>query len=85
MTRRDLREAVYRTCPTLSAAEVREVVAATIEEITETLLSGENVKLREFGTFEVREKSERRPKSENSCRVSHHSPPGYHLHSLAHP
>ncbi|MGJ0510265.1 MAG: integration host factor subunit alpha [Methylocystis sp.] len=59
LTRDALRDAAYRSCPTLSRAEVRAVVDAALEEISEALLRGEFVKLREFGTFKVRSKSER--------------------------
>jgi DNA-binding protein HU-beta/integration host factor subunit alpha len=35
--------------------EVFQVILALIDEITETLATGENVVMRKFGTFEVRE------------------------------
>jgi integration host factor subunit alpha len=55
LTRAALREAVYSCCPTLSRAEARKI----LEEISEALLRGESVKLRSFGTFNVRAKRER--------------------------
>jgi integration host factor subunit alpha len=51
LTRAALREAVYSCCPTLSRAEARKILDSTFEEIS--------VKLRSFGTFNVRSKRER--------------------------
>lgn len=59
LTRAALREAVYGCCPTLSRAEARKILDATFEEISEALVRGESVKLRSFGTFNVRAKRER--------------------------
>jgi integration host factor subunit alpha len=59
LTRAALREAVYGCCPTLSRAEARKILDSTFEEISEALLRGESVKLRSFGTFNVRSKRER--------------------------
>ncbi len=59
LTRASLREAVYSCCPTLSRAEARKILDSTFEEIGEALLRGEPVKLRSFGTFNVRSKRER--------------------------
>jgi integration host factor subunit alpha len=59
LTRAALREAVYSCCPTLSRAEARKILDATFDEISEALLRGEPVKLRSFGTFNVRSKRER--------------------------
>ncbi len=59
LTRAALREAVYGCCPTLSRAEARKLLDATFDEISEALLRGEAVKLRSFGTFNVRSKRER--------------------------
>jgi nucleoid DNA-binding protein len=39
----------------LTQQEVFEVIQGLIDEITDTLASGENVVMRKFGTFEVRE------------------------------
>lgn len=58
-TRADLLDAVYVSCPSLSRTEAREIFEMTLEEITETLVRGEQVKLRSFGLFSVREKRER--------------------------
>ena len=43
----------------LSRAEARKILDATFDEISEALLRGESVKLRSFGTFNVRAKRER--------------------------
>jgi integration host factor subunit alpha len=59
LTRAALREAVYGCCPTLSRAEARRILDSTFDEISEALLRGECVKLRSFGTFNVRSKRER--------------------------
>lgn len=59
LTRAGLREAVYSCCPTLSRAEARQILDATFEEISDALIRGESVKLRSFGSFNVRSKRER--------------------------
>ncbi|HMK88719.1 MAG TPA: integration host factor subunit alpha [Methylocystis sp.] len=56
LTRAALREAVYACCPSLSRAEARKILDTTFEEISQALMRGEQVKLRSFGTFNVREK-----------------------------
>lgn len=59
LTRASLREAVYESCPTLSRAEARKILDTAFDEIAEALTRGESVKLRSFGTFNVRSKRER--------------------------
>ncbi len=59
LTRASLRGAVYDSCPTLSRAEARKILDLTFDEIGEALSRGESVKLRSFGTFNVRAKRER--------------------------
>lgn len=59
LTRAGLREAIYTCCPSLSRAKAREILDATFEEISAALERGEQVKLRSFGTFNVRAKRER--------------------------
>jgi integration host factor subunit alpha len=59
LTRTALRDAAYRVCLSMSRTEVREVVDATFDEISEALLRGETVKLSSFGVFKVRSKRER--------------------------
>lgn len=59
LTRASLREAVYACCPGLSRAEARRVLDEIFDEICEALLRDEQVKLRSFGTFNVRYKRAR--------------------------
>jgi integration host factor subunit alpha len=58
-TRAELLDAVYNACPSLSRAQAREVFEMTLEEIVDSLLREEPVKLRAFGAFSVRSKRER--------------------------
>ena len=56
--RADLAEAIYRQIG-LSRNESSEIVATILDEISERLESGENVKISSFGSFSVRNKNER--------------------------
>ncbi|MCU0818661.1 MAG: integration host factor subunit alpha [Beijerinckiaceae bacterium] len=58
ITRADLCESVYQKLG-LSRAESAELVETVLKEISDTLVSGETVKLSSFGSFIVREKGER--------------------------
>lgn len=58
ITRADLCEAVYQKLG-LSRAESSDLVETVLKEISDTLVSGETVKLSSFGSFLVREKGER--------------------------
>ena len=58
VTRAELSGAVYQTVG-LSRAESAELVEQVLEEICDTLVSGETVKLSGFGNFIVRSKDER--------------------------
>ncbi len=58
ITRADLCEAVYQKLG-LSRAESAELVETVLKEVSDTLVSGETVKLSSFGSFVVREKGER--------------------------
>ena len=58
ITRADLAEAVYEEVG-LSRNESADLVEAVLEEISQTLVSGEGVKISSFGSFSVREKGER--------------------------
>jgi len=58
-TRAELLDAVYNACPSLSRAQAREVFEMTLDEIVNSLLREEPVKLRAFGAFSVRSKRER--------------------------
>lgn len=59
VTRADLLDAVYASCPSLSRAQARQIFEMALEEISAALVSGEPVKLRSFGLFAVRSKRER--------------------------
>ena len=58
-TRADILDGVFAACPTVSRSQARDVFEMALEEVCETLKSGESVKLRSFGHFNVREKRER--------------------------
>ena len=58
LTRADLTEAVYRNVG-LSRNESSELVENILETMASRLEQGETVKLSSFGTFAVREKSQR--------------------------
>lgn len=58
ITRADLAEAVYEQVG-LSRNESSDLVEAVLDEISSTLVKGENVKISSFGSFSVREKGER--------------------------
>lgn len=59
LTRQDLRAAVYDCCSQLSRAEAHEIFEATFDELAAALVRGETVKLRGFGSFNLREKRPR--------------------------
>lgn len=59
LTRHKLRAAVYDCCPRLSRAKARELFDATFDELSDALIRGEPIKLRNFGTFRLRCKRER--------------------------
>ena len=58
MTRADLAEAVYEEVG-LSRNESAELVESVFQEIGEGLVRGEQVKISSFGSFYVRDKSQR--------------------------
>jgi integration host factor subunit alpha len=58
LTRADLAEAVYRSVG-LSRVESSRFVDHVLDEISEALTRGENIKLSSFGSFLVRAKTER--------------------------
>ncbi len=58
VTRADLAEAVYEEVG-LSRNESSDLVEAVLEEISQALIGGDNVKISSFGSFSVREKSAR--------------------------
>lgn len=58
ITRADLAEAVYEQVG-LSRNESADLVEAVLDEIADTLVKGDNVKISSFGSFSVRQKGER--------------------------
>lgn len=58
ITRSDLAEAVYKQLG-LSRVDSSQLVESVIDEVSNILVSGDTVKLSSFGTFMVREKSQR--------------------------
>ncbi|WP_421724076.1 integration host factor subunit alpha [Bauldia sp.] len=58
VTRADLSEAVYRKVG-LSRTESAQLVEVVLNEIRDSVVRGESVKLSSFGSFIVRDKSER--------------------------
>ncbi len=59
LTKREITHAVYAVCPGLSRHQAKQLVEAVIEEIVSVLVIAEDVNLRGFGKFTVRQKSER--------------------------
>ena len=58
ITRADLADAVYEQVG-LSRNESADLVETVLEEVSNTLVSGENVKISSFGSFSIRQKGER--------------------------
>lgn len=58
LTRADLAEAVYQEVG-LSRSESAQLVESVLNEVSDTLVKGETVKLSSFGSFQVRQKSGR--------------------------
>ena len=58
LTRMDLSEAVFREVG-LSRNESAQLVETVLEEMSDALVRGEQVKISSFGTFSVRDKSAR--------------------------
>jgi integration host factor subunit alpha len=58
LTRMDLAEAVFREVG-LSRNDSANLVESVLQEISDSLVSGETVKISSFGTFSVRDKSAR--------------------------
>ncbi|MGN7438328.1 MAG: integration host factor subunit alpha [Alcanivorax sp.] len=58
VTRADLAEAVYEEVG-LSRNESADLVESVLDEISNALVEGENVKISSFGSFTIREKGER--------------------------
>ncbi len=58
LTRMDLSEAVFREVG-LSRNESADLVESVLDNISNALVKGENVKISSFGTFSIRDKTER--------------------------
>ena len=58
VTRADLAEAVYEQVG-LSRNESADLVEAVLNEVSENLIKGKNVKISSFGSFSVRQKGQR--------------------------
>ena len=58
ITRADLAEAVYEQVG-LSRNESADLVETIIDEVSDALVHGENVKISSFGSFSIKEKGER--------------------------
>lgn len=58
ITRADLAEAVYAQVG-LSRNESASLVEVVLDEVADTLVKGENVKISSFGSFSIRQKGER--------------------------
>lgn len=58
LTRADLAEAVYSEVG-LSRQESSDLVESVLDEISNALTEGDNVKISSFGSFSIREKGER--------------------------
>lgn len=58
LTRMDLSESVFREVG-LSRNESADLVESVLKHISDALVRGENVKISSFGTFSIRDKSER--------------------------
>ena len=58
LTRMDLSESVFREVG-LSRNESADLVESVLDNISNALVDGENVKISSFGTFSIRDKTER--------------------------
>ena len=58
ITRADLAEAVYEEVG-LSRNESADLVESVLDEVSNALIEGDNVKISSFGSFTIREKGER--------------------------
>ena len=58
MTRADLTEAVYHEVG-LSRSESAQLVESVLDEVSESLIEGDSVKISSFGSFAIRDKAQR--------------------------
>ena len=73
LTRRELRSLVHETLRHLSQKHSQKIVDEVFEEIILALERGENVKLRGFGTFNLRDKKlriGRNPKTKEEAIIT---------------
>lgn len=59
LTRQDIALAIYERLGNISRREAKRLTDTVIDEMVSTLVSGETLKLHDFGSFVVREKQER--------------------------
>ena len=71
LTRADLLQAVYVAGPGLSRVEAKDIVETVLETLCGTLGNNEPVKLRGFGTFNIRSK---RPRTGRNPKTGHEYP-----------
>ena len=71
LTRADLLQVVYVTGPGLSRVEAKDIVESVLDTLCATLVNGESVKLRGFGTFNIRSK---RPRVGRNPKTGHEYP-----------
>ena len=64
MTKRDLVVKIARETGMVQN-EVAEIVQKTLDYITEELISGRNIELRNFGVFEIKVRKERKGRNPN--------------------
>jgi DNA-binding protein HU-beta len=72
MTRNELSSNIAGSFSGLDKQIVKDIVARTFEEISTALANGENVQLTGFGTFELRQRSERQgvnPRTKESITI----------------
>lgn len=60
VTRRDLARSVFLACDRIAQRQAAALVDQVLDEISETLIKGENVTLCNFGKFVIVEKKERK-------------------------
>jgi integration host factor subunit alpha len=59
LTRQDLALAIFERVGGISRREAKRIVDGVVDEMVSTLVSGESLKLHDFGSFVVRDKHER--------------------------
>ena len=59
MTKEEIIKAVWNELPNLTVYEARKIYETTMNLIKDQLSEGEDIELRGFGSFKIREKNER--------------------------